>query len=119
DYAPELRSNVCWNGVSVTLMGPNGCGSAGLAYYLEHGLVIDPLSNLVLAIQPVIDTCDAGFCVPNQINPGEELIDGVACCNPKSGECKAPDENGVCNFGDITWCKKLENNGDGTVTCHE
>jgi hypothetical protein len=57
-------------------------------------------------------------CEPSVV--GSPLLeDGVACCNPNTGECTAPDANGNCTVGDITWCKELETNGNGTVTCHE
>jgi hypothetical protein len=119
--APELAANVCWDSRSeiLTLMPAAGCTGEGRGYSVTHGFVADPTSNVVFPIAAVIDTCEAGFCVPNQLDPGASLIDGVACCNPKTGECEAADSKGMCSFGDVTWCEKLEDNGDGTVTCHE
>lgn len=119
EEAPELRTNVCWDGKYVKLKGTSTCTNGGRAYYLEHGIILDSTTNLVLPLAAVIDTCVAGYCMPNELDTTDIITDGVACCNPKTGECEPPDENGVCTFGDITWCKKLEDNGDGTVTCHE
>lgn len=119
EAAPVLRADVCHDGVTTTLMGSTGCGSSSRAYHLTHGIVDNPITNTVLPFQPVIDTCVAGFCVPDQIDPGDVITDGVACCNPKTGVCQAPNENGLCTVGDITWCEKVEDNGDGTITCHE
>lgn len=117
--APVLRANVCWNGETTKLMGTSGCGMNGRGYYLSFGEVADPLTNTVIAYSPLKDTCDLGFCVVDEINASTIIIDGVACCSPKTGVCEAPDEDGLCTVGDITWCEKLEDNGDGTVTCHE
>ena len=116
--APVLRANVCWDGTRTTLMGPAGCVS-GRGYYLSFGELADPTTNTVLPYSPLKDTCDLGFCVAGELDASDIIVDGVACCNPKTGVCEAPDEDGLCTVGDITWCEKLEDNGDGTVTCHE
>ncbi|MFO7564629.1 MAG: hypothetical protein R6X02_18445 [Enhygromyxa sp.] len=118
--APAMEANVCWDGRTVTLMGATGCPTGSSGYRITHGIVEDPTTNVVLAIAAVMDTCDAGFCEPpGEITASSDLIDGVACCNPKTGECQAANEDGVCSTGDITWCSKLEDNGDGTITCYE
>jgi hypothetical protein len=116
--APVLRANVCWDGVRTTLAGSGGC-STGSLFYLSFGEVVDPLTNTVAAYSPLKDTCEMGYCSPDGIDASDIIIDGVACCNPKTGVCEAPDEDGLCTVGDITWCEKLEDNGDGTITCHE
>jgi hypothetical protein len=116
--APLLRADVCWDGELVTLKGATECGG-GRPYHLSFGYVADPLTNEILAYAPLPDTCDLGVCAVDQIGPNTILSDGVACCNPSTGVCEAPDGNGSCTAGDITWCTSLEANGDGTVTCHE
>lgn len=116
--APVLRADVCWDGERTTLKGTAGCVS-GRGYYLTYGEVADPSKNLVIAYSPLKDTCALGFCVADEIDASTVIDDGVACCNPKTGVCEAPDEDGLCSVGDITWCEKLEDNGDGTITCHE
>lgn len=118
DEAVLLRDDVCWDGERTTMMGEGECDS-GRPYHLTFGYVIDPITNDVLAQSPAIDTCVAGYCVADQLDPGTLLADGVACCNPKSGQCTAPEENDYCPVGDVTWCKQIEENGDGTITCHE
>jgi hypothetical protein len=119
DDTPVLRADVCWDGDVVILKGASDC-SSGRPYHVTWGVVVDPLTLEVQPIAAVPDTCGANYCVPpGQISPGTILDDGVACCDPKTGTCTNPDTNGVCTYGDVTWCKKLENNGDGTVTCHE
>jgi hypothetical protein len=119
NHAPALQANVCWDGRITTLMPAGGCTGDGRGYVITHGYVEDPTTNVVFPIAAVMDTCDAGFCVPGEVMAGTILTDGVACCNPKTGECEAPDGDGLCTYGDITWCEKVEDNGDGTVTCHE
>jgi hypothetical protein len=116
DAAPVLGSDVCWDGYDITLAGPRGCDSSSFQYHLRYG--IRDASGYIDAYEPVPDTCDLGYCTPGEIGAGP-YADGVACCNPKTGTCTAPDANGICAYGDVTWCKKVENNGDGTVTCHE
>lgn len=117
--APVLRADVCWNGETTKLMGSSGCATDGVRYHLSYGEVSDPITNTVLAYSPVKNTCDLGLCVPDELDAGDIIVDGVACCNPKTHVCEAPDENGLCTVGDVTWCEKLEDNGDGTITCHE
>lgn len=118
--APVLRTEVCWDGRKATLKHSDGeCAELGRPYHLDFGYVIEPISGEILPLLPLADTCRQGYCQPmGTIDPGT-LDDGVACCNPKTGECSAPDQNGICGVGDVTWCKTLEDNGDGTVTCHE
>jgi hypothetical protein len=115
EAAPVLKSDVCWNGEVVKLKG-TGCASGYREYYLSYGSVVDPLTNEILAYSPVPDACTVVTCLTN---PPPGLEDGVACCNPKTDQCQAPDSNGVCSVGDITWCKSMDTNGDGTVTCHQ
>lgn len=117
--APVLRANVCWDGTDTKLMGSTGCPTGSFGYYLTYGEVADPNTNTVLPYSPLKNTCDLGVCAVGEIGANDIIIDGVACCNPKTGECKAPDEDGACMVGDITWCEKIEDNGDGTITCHE
>jgi hypothetical protein len=116
--SPVLRADVCWDGETVILKGASDC-SSGRPYHVTWGVVLDSRTLEVQPIEAVPDTCDANYCVSCDITPGTILEDGVACCNPKTGTCTNPDANGVCTYGDVTWCKKLEDNGDGTVTCHE
>ena len=116
EEAPTIDAEVCWDGEIVTLK-VGECAPDARAYHLRAGEVVDAQTLEVAAYNPLIDTCAAGYCMSG-INPGG-LGDGVACCDPKTGECTEPDGNGNCPVGDVTWCKELENNGDGTVTCHE
>jgi hypothetical protein len=118
EEALVLRTDVCWDGDQTTLMGAGGCVN-GRGYHLTYGFVVDPIANTVVPQSPAVDTCVAGYCVVGEIDLGALLDEGPACCNPKTNECEAPDEHGVCSFGEITWCENLEANGDGTVTCHE
>lgn len=118
EEAPALNTNVCWDGFTTTLMGAGGCTGDGRAFSISHGIVLDPVTNVVLPIAGLIDTCPR-YCTSGGIDAGTILTDGVACCSAQSSSCTAPDQNGVCSKGDITWCKKLEDNDDGTVTCHE
>jgi hypothetical protein len=115
---PRLDQNVCWNGVTAKLKGSGAC-TIGRAYTVGFGYVSDPLTNTVVALAPVIDTCAAGYCVEGLIDSGEVYEDGVACCNAATGDCSSPNAEGLCTAGDITWCETIEDNGDGTITCHE
>jgi hypothetical protein len=119
DVTPVLRSDVCWDGETTTLKGTAPCANGGREYYLAYGIVTDPITNTVLALSPLINTCALGVCVAGELDAGDIVTDGVACCNPKTGECEPPDEDGLCTYGDITWCETIEDNGDGTITCHE
>ena len=117
DEVPTLDAEVCWDGETVTLM-VGDCGSNARPYTLRSGEVVDAVTLEVAAYAGLLDTCELGYCVVDKIDPGA-LGDGVACCDPRTGDCTEPDANGNCPVGDITWCKQLETNGDGTVTCHE
>jgi hypothetical protein len=116
DDAPVFRSDVCWDGYAITLAGPRGCDSTSVLYHLRYGL--RDASGFIDAYEPVPDTCDLGYCTSGEVGAGP-YADGVACCNADTKKCWSPDANGVCQTGDITWCKKIEKNGDGTLTCHE
>lgn len=117
--AAAFDGEVCWNGVSARAKGAGACLTTELQYHLQHGEVIDPLTGLVAAYAPVPDACDVLLDGCGEYQGVEELVDGYACCNPKTGDCFAPDENGDCTVGEVTWCKDLEDNGEGGVNCHE
>jgi hypothetical protein len=116
--APLLSLDVCWDGSTARVKGPSGCPTKQATYHVKYGDVIDPVTSEVIGYAPVPDACDVVVCEPSDINSAG-LEDGIACCNPNTGECWAPDANGKCTVGDITWCKEVEANGNGTVTCHE
>ncbi len=115
--AVGFASDVCWDGVTVTVMGAGGCTS-GRPFTLEHGFVDDPVANTVYPMLPVGDACDAGYCTVGDVDASNLLGEGAACCNPKTNVCKSIDDED-CTVGEILWCKNVEDNGDGTITCHE
>jgi hypothetical protein len=116
--APLLNLKVCWDGSTARIKGVLGCPEKQATYFVAYGDVVSPLSGEVIGYAPLPDACEVVVCEPSVV--GSPLLeDGVACCNPNTGECTAPDANGNCTVGDITWCKELETNGNGTVTCHE
>jgi hypothetical protein len=118
--SPLLVAEVCYdNGVS-RLKGTSPCVGKERTYTVKYGEVVNPLTGEIVAYAPVADACTIAnvVCLPSDINTAG-LADGVACCNPDTGECTQPDANGNCTVGDITWCKELEDNGNGSVTCHE
>jgi hypothetical protein len=116
--APLLSLNVCWDGTTARLKGALGCPSKQATYFVKYGEVVGPLDGEVIGYAPLPDACEVVVCEPSEV--GAPLIeDGIACCNPNTGECTAPDSNGNCTVGDITWCKELETNADDTITCHE
>jgi hypothetical protein len=117
--APLLSLDVCWDGHTAHIKNPvTGCPGYEVTYTVKYGDVIEPVTGEVIGYAPVTDACDVVVCEPSDIN-SQQFVDGVACCNPNTGDCWAPDANGNCTVGEITWCKELENNGNGTVTCHE
>lgn len=116
--APALNLEVCWDGTTARIMGLGGCPLPLVSYHVKWGEVINPGTGEIVAYAPLGDACEVVVCESSDIN-SLLLEDGVACCNPNTGDCWAPDANGNCTVGDVTWCKELENNGNGTVTCHE
>jgi hypothetical protein len=116
--SPQLNVNVCWDGTTARIKGLTACPGNQRTYTAKYGDVVNPLSGEIVAYAPLADACDLVPCLPSDDN-SLPFDDGVACCNPDTGDCWAPDANGNCTVGDITWCKELENNGNGTVTCHE
>ncbi|WP_146662566.1 hypothetical protein [Enhygromyxa salina] len=115
--APVLEADVCWDGKLATLKGTAPCLGYKRAYHVRHGEVLDPQTGEVAAYAPLADTCGIVPC--SQMFQPVPVEDGTACCDPKTGDCFAPDANGNCTVGDITWCKELEKHNDGTVTCYE
>jgi hypothetical protein len=115
---PLLNLDVCWDGSTARLKGPLACPRGQAKYNAKYGEVVNPLNNQVIAYAPLPSACEVVACEPLDLN-APEVDDGVACCNPVTGVCSPPDANGNCTVGEITWCKQLENNGNGTVTCHE
>lgn len=115
--APLLDLDVCWDGSTARLKSSAGCPNKQATYHVQYGEVVEPLTSQVIGFAPLPDACDMVVCEPSDIN-SNPLEDGVACCNPNTGECWAPDANGKCTGGEITWCKELENN-NGAITCHE
>lgn len=116
--AVEFGDNVCWDGGRVTLMSSSGCAAGSRTFYLAYGYVIDPIESTVFAYSPAMDTCEAGFCVSDLLDPGAQLDEGLACCNQETGVCTVADGMS-CGKGTPTWCTKYEPKNDGTVTCHE
>jgi hypothetical protein len=115
--APVLSADVCWDGKVAKIKGTAPCLGYSRAYHVRNGEVLDPQTGVVAAYAPLPNTCEIVACEPNfQEQP---LEDGLACCDPKTGDCFAPDANGMCTVGDITWCKEVEKHNNGTVTCHE
>lgn len=115
--APALEADVCWNGKIATIKGSDRCSSDTRVYHVRSGEVLDPTTGEVAAYAPLTNSCDLVPCAPSY--EALALEDGPACCDPQTGDCVSPDANGMCTVGDITWCKEIETNGDGTITCHE
>jgi hypothetical protein len=116
---PLLQVDVCWDGSTARIKNPvTGCLPYQATYTVKYGDVISPATGEVIGYAPLPDACDLVPCESSDIN-SQVFVDGVACCNPNTGECWAPDANGLCTAGEVTWCKELENNGNGTITCHE
>jgi hypothetical protein len=118
DAMPDLCVAV---GATIDLeLAIGGClySSTEATYNVKYGEVINPLSNEVIGYAPLPDACELVPCEPSDYN-SQALVDGVACCDPNTGECTAPDANGNCIGGEITWCKEIEVNSEGNLICHE
>lgn len=115
--APVLEADVCWDGRLAMLKGTAPCSGYSRAFHVRNGEVLDPQTGEVAAYAPLADTCNIVPCVP-MFEP-QAVEDGLACCDPQTGDCLSPDANGNCSVGTITWCKELETHNDGTVTCYE
>lgn len=115
--APVLDVDVCWDGRTARLKGTAPCSDYTRTYHVQSGEVLDPLTGEIAAYAPLRNSCDLVSCAPSF--QAAALEDGAACCDPNTGNCTATDVNGMCPVGDITWCKEIETNGDGSVTCHE
>lgn len=116
--APLLNLDVCWDGTTARIKPVLGCPTKQATYSVKYGEVINPLSNEIVAYAPLPDACELVPCEPSDYN-SNFLVDGVACCDPVTGFCSAPDAEGNCSDGgEITWCKEIEVN-NGTLTCHE
>lgn len=115
---PVLSLDVCWDGTTARIKGGLPCPTKQATYHVKYGDVINPISGEVIGYAPLPDACEVVACEPSDYEslPYE---DGIACCNPNTGDCWAPDANGNCTAGEITWCQELEENPDNTVTCHE
>lgn len=117
--APVLGLNVCWDGSTARIKTALGCPSKQATYFVKYGEVISPLTSQVIGYAPLPDACELVVCEASNVD-SLGYDDGVACCNPGTGDCFPPNANGSCpEGGEITWCKELENNPDNTVTCHE
>jgi hypothetical protein len=116
--APLLNLDVCWDGNTARIKPSLGCPAKQATYNVKYGEVINPLSNEVIGYAPLPDACELVPCEPSDYN-SQALVDGVACCDPNTGECTAPDANGNCIGGEITWCKEIEVNSEGNLICHE
>jgi hypothetical protein len=116
--APLLNLEVCWDGQTARLKAGSTCPGRQLTYHAKYGELLDPTTGVIAAYAPLPNACELVECAPHDIN-APETDDGVACCNPNTGDCWAPDANGNCTVGDITWCEEIKNNANGTVTCHE
>jgi hypothetical protein len=116
---PVLSVDVCWDGTTARIKGGLSCPAKQATYHVKYGDVINPTTGEVLGYAPLPDACEVVACEASDVE-SLALEDGVACCNPDTGDCWAPDANGNClGGGEITWCKELEENPDNSITCHE
>jgi hypothetical protein len=115
---PGLNLDVCWDGSTARIKGALSCPRGQVKYHAKYGEVVNPLNGQIIAYAPVPNACEVGVCEPSDVN-SQAFDDGIACCNPITGACQPTNAAGGCDQGQITWCKELENNGNGTVTCHE
>jgi hypothetical protein len=115
---PLLATNVCWDGHTARVKGLTSCPGTQRTYFIKYGEVVNPITLEIVAYAPLPSACNLVPCAPSNYE-SLPYDDGVACCNPDTGDCWMPDANGNCTVGDITWCEELEDNGDNTVTCHE
>jgi hypothetical protein len=115
--APLLNLPVCWDGQAARIKVGATCPGRQLTYFAKYGELLDPTTGVIAAYAPLPNACQVGACMPGGLD--FDYDDGVACCNPNTGDCWAPDANGNCTVGDITWCEEIKNNANGTVTCYE
>lgn len=121
DNVPVLGAAVCWDGETAYLQPAQGCPARQPTYFAKYGEVVDPLSGEITSYAPLPSACTVVPCAPapapNEAPPLEP--DDVACCDPETDDCFPTDANGDCPEGEMTWCKQVTANGDGTVTCSE
>jgi hypothetical protein len=107
DYAPRtapvLAANVCYSSLTglVVLKGSGSCALGSYPFFVEHGEVVNPVTNEVQAYIALADACSMGFCVANNPSdpPGEE---GAMCCDASNG-CGLSD--GICPPEKVAvWC---------------
>lgn len=113
--APLLQANVCYgSAIGVRLM-TGSCPSGSWPYYVEHGEVVDPITNQVAAYVSLYDACTkANLCVAGPPPPGAEAF--PMCCKKNAQGGETCYDGGGCG-GTMWWCNDGVCNEDGTVTC--
>lgn len=116
--APELRADVCYGtAIGIRLKGTAPCPTGSWPYYVEHGEVIDPVTNVVSAYVPLDNACDhPGICVDGPPPPDAEPF--IMCCTGNQSGSETCVSGAVCG-GTIYYCNDGVCNPDGTVTCFD
>jgi hypothetical protein len=123
--APSLHAVVCYSSTgSLTLKGASPCPTGSWAYYLESGVVTDPVTNEVAAYLPLEDACNkTDFCLDGP--PPPDAQEYPICCTSPSNTSGSGDEtcvnwdgsgDSLCG-GSLWWCSDGVTNMDGTVEC--
>jgi len=112
--APMLAANVCHGSTGTWLMGSE-CPSGTWPYYVKHGEVVDPLTNLIAAYIPLDDACPK-LCVDGPPPPDAEPYPMCCTGNTSGGDSTCVSGVHGCT-GTVWYCHDGVSNQDGTVTC--
>lgn len=112
-----LRAPVCFADGHAFLRGDEGCSNSQRAYMVIYGEVISPAGE-VLALRPLPDACDLGFCVDKKVATPPWEDSGDICCGIVGGTnvCTLP-VNDECQIGEPVYCFEYTELDDGTVNC--
>lgn len=114
--APYLNADVCYGSASgVVLKGIKPCPTGTWPYHVEHGEVVDPITNTVAAYVPLDDACSQpGLCIDGPPPAGAQ--EHPMCCTSDSQGNETCYDGASCG-GTLWWCADGVCNDDGTITC--
>jgi hypothetical protein len=123
EYAPSpspgIKADVCWNGSAAFLKGASPCPTGQWPYFLEAGVVVNPVTNQVQGYIPLDDGCAMGYCVVKPPTAGPTQP-GPMCCSSSGCTTTAYDDCTGANEV-LLWCDDGEEpqNQGGTWVCYE